>query len=136
MNKIINNNLKSCKVMKNHYDERKVLIELGRKNVKIDFNTRLLTVDNTTGTVGIHSWGKIDYLVKYCGWHVLCRSQQEIKALKEASDKAYKDAKKEAKKALKEAKLKKLEDAKDKKMIKSSMVKSGKELLKKIKFKK
>ena len=122
--------------MKNHYDEKKVLSELSRKNVKIDFENHLLTVDNTTGTVGIHSWGKIDYLVKCCGWHVICRSQQEIKALKEAENKAYKAAKKEAKTALKEAKLKKLEAAKDKKMIKSSIVKSGKELLKKIKFKK
>ena len=64
---------------KKHYDEKRVLNELTRKGVDLSFSTRLITVNTSNGNVGIHSWGKIDFLVKHCDWHCICKSSEELK---------------------------------------------------------
>lgn len=56
-----------------------------------------------TATIGIHMWGKIDYLTNYCGYHfVWDNSAKGSKAVSESTDKVKARA---AKKAAKEHKL-------------------------------
>lgn len=35
---------------------------------KVDYSNRTLQASKSA-TIGIHLWGKIDFLTKYCGWH-------------------------------------------------------------------
>lgn len=48
------------------YDERKVVTMLNRINGISVFNGKIMAKLNTV--IGIHQWGRIDYLTKYCGY--------------------------------------------------------------------
>lgn len=53
--------------MKRKYDEKKCVASLCRNHkVKLETITHLLIPKENT--IGIHSWGMIDYLVNYCGY--------------------------------------------------------------------
>ena len=54
--------------MANRYDEKKVLRELDRKGVQINFGVHHVVVNTNKNNVGIGTLGKIDFLVNYCGW--------------------------------------------------------------------
>lgn len=56
---------------KKAYDERGILSLLSRKNCKFNYDLRLVECPNDTGQIGIHTLGKLDYLTKKCGWHVM-----------------------------------------------------------------
>lgn len=53
---------------KKKYDEKKVLRQLARKGIKYDTGGCLEIPDNGISPIGIHTWGKIDFLVHYCGY--------------------------------------------------------------------
>ena len=115
--------------MKKHYDERKVLNELAKKRVTIDYSMKVITINNESGTCGIHSWGKIDFLVKFCGWKYISK-KGNIKKTKEYNIKRYKKLKKEEKQLLKNEKN--LEETKLKKnsIVKNTISKAKKEMFK------
>lgn len=51
------------------YDEASVVRVLSRKKaIRINYTTKTISVDRTSTEVGNGSWGKIDYLVHYCGY--------------------------------------------------------------------
>ena len=65
---------------KSRYDERKVLANIARINgVEVDFGNHTIKYNRDTGTVGIHTLGKLDFLRKYCGWIVFGVSSEDIK---------------------------------------------------------
>lgn len=86
---------------KSRYDERKVLANIARINgVDVNFGNHAISYSRDTGTVGIHTLGKLDFLRKYCGWIVTSVSTETIKKIKEeqyALLKAERDAKAQAK---------------------------------------
>ena len=49
------------------HDENKDLRSFSRIG-KVDYSDKTLQCSKSA-TVGIHMWGKIDFLTKYCGWH-------------------------------------------------------------------
>lgn len=51
------------------YDERKVTAMLNRIN-GVNVAGKTITI-NPSATVGIHQWGKIDYLCNYCDYIVI-----------------------------------------------------------------
>ena len=119
---------------KKHYDEKRVLNELTRKGVDLNFSTRLITVNTSNGTVGIYSWGKIDFLVKHCDWRCICKSSEELKQEKVDAQKEYNANKKAAKLKAKEEKLKaaaKKENVNS--PIKKGVIKAGKNMFKTLK---
>ena len=69
---------------KSRYDERKVLAKIARINgVVFDFDNHAISYSRDTGTIGIHTLGKLDFLRKYCGWIVTSVSTETIKKLNE-----------------------------------------------------
>ena len=98
---------------KSHYDERKVLANIARINgVNVDFGSHTIKYNRDTGTVGIHTLGKLDFLRKYCGWIVFGVSTEAIKKIKEeqyallkAQVNAERQARIEAKKFKEESRL-------------------------------
>lgn len=52
--------------MAKKHDENKDLTSF-RRIGRVDFNNKTLQTSKTA-VIGIHLWGKIDYLCKYCGW--------------------------------------------------------------------
>lgn len=84
--------------MAKKHDERKDLRSVSRV-ARIDGNH--ITVGDTSA-VGIHTWGKIDFLVNYCGYHL--HYERGAKASNLRFDKANTSAR-EAKKIRKEHKL-------------------------------
>lgn len=53
--------------------------------------------------IGIHMWGKIDYLTKYCGWHLIWDNSAGVGLTKANDDNA--NSARASKKAKKEPKL-------------------------------
>lgn len=86
---------------KSRYDERKVLAQIARiSGVTVNFGSRSIQYSRDSGTVGIHTLGKLDYLRKYCGYIVVSVSTEAMKKIKEenyALMKAERDAKSQAK---------------------------------------
>ena len=98
---------------KSRYDERKVLAKIARINgVDVNFGNHTISYSRDTGTVGIHTLGKLDFLRKYCGWVITSVSTEAIKKIKEeqyallkAQVNAERQAKIEAKKFKEESRL-------------------------------
>lgn len=84
--------------MAKKHDERKDLRSVSRV-ARIDGNH--ITVGDKSA-VGIHTWGKIDFLVNYCGYHL--HYERGAKASNLRFDEANTSAR-EAKKIRKEHKL-------------------------------
>lgn len=55
--------------MSRKHDENKDLRSLARI-AKIDFSMKAIKCSKNA-TIGIRTWGRIDYLTKYCGWHFI-----------------------------------------------------------------
>lgn len=53
---------------KNH-DENKDLRSVARV-CRVNYSDKTITYD-PNAMIGIRRWGKIDYLVHYCGWHLI-----------------------------------------------------------------
>lgn len=57
---------------KRKYDEVSVCRSLSKKHeISIDTRRRIIEVVKNNTTVGNGSWGKIDYLCNYCGYHAI-----------------------------------------------------------------
>lgn len=58
--------------MAKSYDENKVLRLLSNQGIKTKRENGFdCVVLNKTRTIGIHTWGKIDYLTNHCGYHII-----------------------------------------------------------------
>lgn len=86
--------------MANHYDEKKVLRELDRKGVQINFGNHQIVVNPNRANVGIKGWGKLDYLTNYCGWRVIMRAEK-VAVQTDEKENNYKKTKKETKAKIK-----------------------------------
>lgn len=51
------------------HDENKDLRSFSRIG-KVSLGDKTLRASKNA-TIGIHMWGRIDYLTKYCGWHLI-----------------------------------------------------------------
>ena len=107
---------------KSRYDERKVLQQLDRKSVRINYALKVIEVAKEADDIGIHSWGKLDFLQNYCGWKIVSVNMTEIQRAKLAEREARKAERKREK-----------EERQSKKM---SMVNMVKDAIKKPKMKK
>lgn len=107
---------------KSRYDEGKVLRQLDRKSVRIDYALKVIEVAKEANDIGIHSWGKLDYLQNYCGWKIITVNMTEIMKAKVAERETRKAERKREK-----------EERKNKKMFMVNMVKDA---IKKPKMKK
>lgn len=76
---------------KHKYDAKKVVSKLLNKGLNIDWSTNTILVP-TDGViiVGIHSWGKIDFLVNYCNYryHIVSPSEAQQQRAAERAAKA------------------------------------------------
>lgn len=84
--------------MAKHYDEKKVLRELGNKGVQINFSNHQIVVNTSKNTIGITTLGKLDFLVNYCGWKCIFR-KENITSQQNEQEISYKKAKKESRQA-------------------------------------
>lgn len=80
-----------------NHDERRA-VRILSANPAITINFRTIEVLKGATTVGNKSWGKIDFLTKYCGYHVLFVDLDAKKA-KRMEEKAAKEAAKRAERA-------------------------------------
>ena len=55
--------------MSKKHDENRDLRSFSRVG-KVDYSNKTLQCSKNA-TIGIHLWGKIDFLTKYCGWHFM-----------------------------------------------------------------
>lgn len=53
-----------------HYDEAKVLASVSKKCV-VNRGNKIISYNPSNHQIGNGTWGKIDYLTKYCGWTLL-----------------------------------------------------------------
>lgn len=83
------------------YDENKAIRSFSRVG-SVNVVSKTLKASKTA-TIGIHMWGKIDYLTHYCGYHFVWDNL--TKGSKATSDSTDKVKARAAKKAAKEHKL-------------------------------
>ena len=85
------------------HDERRA-VRILSSNPSITINGNTIEVVKNSTTVGNKSWGKIDFLIKHCGYIQVFVDLDEIKA-KKLEEKAAKEAAKRAEKAERKVKL-------------------------------
>ena len=87
--------------MNKKHDENKDLRLISRI-AKIDYSTKTIQTPKTA-IIGIKSWGRIDFLTHYCGWHFIWNNNVNVsgRISNTNNDEAVKH-KREAKKAAKE----------------------------------
>ena len=78
--------------MAKRHDENKCLRSFGRIG-KVGYDKTLQAPKNAV--IGIHLWGKIDYLTKYCGWHFIWNN--DVNVTRNVSDNAETSVKKQKK---------------------------------------
>lgn len=81
--------------MAKKHDESKDLIRVSRV-CGIDYNDKLIRVRDKS-RIGIKTWGRIDFLVHYCGWHCIYDKTATIIDSFDESNKSYRKIKKENK---------------------------------------
>ena len=94
--------------MKRKHDEASVIRSLMRKRgeIKVDAITKTIEVVKSASSVGIRTWGKIDYLVHYCGYHqIFVINVSRVSAFTEAANAAIAYKNVNTKKQKQEAKL-------------------------------
>lgn len=96
----LNINFKFCCKMAKH-DENKDLKSFSRIG-KVSPGDKTLRASKNA-TIGIHMWGKIDFLTKYCGWHFIWDNNAGVGVNK--SDDSNNNSARTAKKAKKEHQL-------------------------------
>lgn len=83
-----------CK-MKRH-DENRDLRSFSRIG-KVDYSSKTLQCAKSA-VIGIHLWGKIDFLTKYCGWHFIWDNSAGVGMTKSDDNSNYDRTNKKAKK--------------------------------------
>lgn len=81
--------------MAKKHDESKDLFRVSRV-CSIDYNDKLIRVRDKS-KIGIKTWGRIDFLVHYCGWHCIYDRTATIIDNSDESGKSYREIKKENK---------------------------------------
>ena len=71
---------------------------------KINYSDKTLRASKNA-IIGIHMWGKIDFLIHYCGWHFVWNNQAGTGGYIGSSDDSNKKTYRELKKASKAPKL-------------------------------
>ena len=89
--------------MAKKHDENKDLRSISRV-ARIDYGTKTILVSKTA-IIGIHMWGKIDYLINHCGWYFLWSNKAGTGGYIGSSDDSSKKNYREMKKASKAPKL-------------------------------
>jgi hypothetical protein len=87
--------------MKRH-DENKDLRSFSRIG-KVNYGDKTLQASRSA-TIGIHMWGKIDYLTHYCGWHFMYNNSIGVGTVNVNTDNSTENTK-STKKSAKEHKL-------------------------------
>lgn len=87
--------------MKRH-DENKDLRSFSRIG-KVNYGDKTLQASRSA-TIGIHMWGKIDYLTHYCGWHFMYNNSIGVGTVNVNPDNSTENTK-STKKSAKEHKL-------------------------------
>lgn len=85
--------------MNKKHDENKDLRLISRV-AKVDYSTKTIQAPKTA-IIGIRSWGRIDFLERYCGWTFFWNNNIKVPTRLVANDEAAKH-KRDAKKAAKE----------------------------------
>lgn len=76
------------------HDEVNVLRSLGRnKEVSVNQANKTVTVSREAQSVGNGTWGKIDYLVHYCGYTQLFTNDKSVKRSTNAETKVISNKK-------------------------------------------
>lgn len=76
------------------HDEVNVLRSLGRnKEVSVNTVNKTVTVNRDAQTVGNGTWGKIDYLVHYCGYTQIFTNDKSVKRSTNAETKVISNKK-------------------------------------------
>lgn len=81
--------------MAKKHDESKDLFRVSRV-CGIDYNDKLIRVRDKS-RIGIKTWGRIDFLVHYCGWHCIYDRTATIIDSSDEYGKSYREIKKENK---------------------------------------
>lgn len=81
--------------MAKKHDESKDLFRVSRV-CSIDYSDKLIRVRDKS-KIGIKTWGRIDFLVNYCGWHCIYDRTATIIDSSNESGKTYREIKKENK---------------------------------------
>ena len=79
--------------MAKRHDENKCLRSFKRIG-RVDMYDKTLQASKNA-VIGIHLWGKIDYLTKYCGWHFIWNN--DVNVTRNVSDNAETSIKKQKK---------------------------------------
>lgn len=94
--------------MKRKHDEASVIRSLMKKRgeIKVDAITKTIEVVKNASNVGIRTWGKIDYLVHYCGYHqILVTNISRVSAIEKVVNAAITYMNVNTKRQKQEAKL-------------------------------
>lgn len=87
--------------MAKNYDENKVLKSISRV-AKINYGNKTIHVSKNA-IIGIHTQGKIDFLTKYCKWHLIWDNNAGIGGyINDSSENTVKPKNTNAKKAAKQ----------------------------------
>ena len=81
--------------MAKKHDESKDLIRVSRV-CSIDYSDKRIRIIDKS-KIGIKTWGRIDFLVHYCGWHCIYDRTAAISDSSDESNKSYREIKKENK---------------------------------------
>ena len=81
--------------MTKKHDESKDLFRVS-KVCGVDYSDKLIRVRDKS-RIGIKTWGRIDFLVHYCGWHCIYDRTATIIDSSDESGKSYREIKKENK---------------------------------------
>lgn len=80
---------------KKTYDEVSVIARLSRKrSVRVDRVQKVIYVERDNFEVGNGSWGKIDYLIHYCGYVQVWVAKKEPKVNAVKDDREFKKVQK------------------------------------------
>lgn len=81
--------------MAKKHDESKDLLRVSRVCSVSNYD-KLIRI-NDKSRIGIKTWGRIDFLVKYCSWHCIYDRTAAISDRSDDSNKSYREIKRENK---------------------------------------
>ena len=89
--------------MSKKHDESKDL-RLVSRIAKIDYSNKTIQAPKSA-TIGIKTWGRIDFLTHYCGWFFIWNNEVHVSGKNNVTNDNTKSNTREAKKLAKEASL-------------------------------
>lgn len=89
--------------MAKKHDENKDL-RLVSRIAKIDYSNKTIQAPKSA-IIGNKTWGRIDFLTKYCGWYFIWNNDVQIRISRNSDDNTAAKRKREAKRAAKEQSL-------------------------------